>query len=296
MADPVLEEGTFSLDGYKFGGASDAVVVVPGGFDPGTTSWRTQDAENPLGDAMRFGRDRLTPPAWGFTLMTNKDTSTEALDALEVMQAKWIADSVRATPGAVQTLRYNLGGRTRRVYGRSRRFSPLINPLTFQGVSGALADFQKADSLHYDDTEYVTSISILAGRATGIKSPLFGPLTTVAGGEQIDTIQEVGGTAPAPFVAVIRGPITNPYIQGPGFYLKLNLTLAYDQQAIIDTRPFAQTVFRNDGASLGGALSRTSRLTTARLNPGSASIKFGGTDATGTARCDFSWRPTFYSL
>lgn len=296
MADPVLAEGEFALDGYKFGGPDDAVVVVPGGFDPGTTAWRTQDAENPLGDAMRFGRDRLTPPAWGFTLMTNLDTSTEALDALEVMQSKWIADSVRSTPGSVQTMRYNLGGRTRRVYGRSRRFQNIISPLTFQGVSGALADFQKADALHYDDTEYTTSLSILAGKATGIKSPLTGTLSTVAGGDVIDTIQEVGGSAPAPFVAVIRGPILNPYISGPGFYLKLNTSLAYDQFAVIDTRPFAQTVIRNDGAPLAGALSRTSRLTTARLLPGSASIKFGGTDATGTARLDFSWRPTFYSL
>lgn len=296
MADPVLEEGTFALDGYKFGGATDAVVVVPGGFDPGTTSWRSQDAENPLGDAVRFGRDRLTPPAWGFTLMTNQDTSTQALDALEVMEGKWIADTVRSTPGAVQTLRYNLGGRTRRVYGRSRRFSTLINPLTFQGVTGALADFQLADPLHYDDTEYVTTIGILPGRASGLTSPLLGTLTTVAGGASISTISQVGGKAPAPFVAVINGPITNPYIEGPGFYIKLNTTLAYDKSAIIDTRPWAQTVIRNDGAPLGGALSRTSRLTTARLNPGSASIKFGGTDATGTARCTFSWRPAFYSL
>lgn len=296
MADPVLEEGAFSLDGYKFGGADDAVVVVPGGFDPGTTGWRTQDAENPLGDSMSFGRDRLSPATWGWTLQTNKDTSAESLDALEIMQGLWISDDTRATPGAVQTLRYNLGGRVRRVYGRSRRFAPLIDPLTFQGVSGAVADFQKADTLHYDDTEYVTELSILAGRASGIKSPLVGSLSTVAGGDVIDTIQEVGGTAPAPFIAIIRGPITNPYISGPGFFIKLNTTLAYDQQAIIDVRPWAQTVLRSDGASLGGALSRLSSLKNARLKPGAASIKFGGTDATGTARCTFSWRPAFYSL
>lgn len=296
MADPVLEEGTFSLDGYKFGGANDPVVVVPGGFDPGTTNWRDQDAANPLGDAMRFGRDRLTPPAWGFTLQTNKDTSTESLDALEVMAEKWYADDIRSTPGAVQTLRYNLGGRTRRVYGRSRRWAPAVSPLTFQGVSGVLADFQLADRLTYDDVEYVTEVKILAGQASGIKSPLTGSLSTVAGGDRIDTIQEVGGKAPAPFVAVIYGPIVNPYISGPGFFIKLNTNLAYDQFAVVDTRPWSQTVIRNDGAPLGGALSRNSRLTTARLNPGSASIKFGGTDATGTARCVFSWRPAYRSL
>lgn len=296
MADPVLEEGTFSLDGYKFGGANDPVVVVPGGFDPGVTNWRTQDADNPLGDAMRFGRDRLSPATWGFTLQTNLDTSTQALDAIEEIETVWKGDATRATPGAVQTLRYNLGGRTRRVYGRSRRFAPTISPLTFQGVSGALADFQKADTLHYDDTEYVVDISILAGRASGIKSPLIGPLTTVAGGDRIDTIQEVGGNAPAPFIAIIYGPISNPYIEGPGFFVKLNTTLAYDQYAVIDTRPWAQTVIRNDGVSLGGKLSRLSRLTTARLNPGSASIKFGGTDLTGRAKCRFSWRPTYNSL
>lgn len=296
MADPVLAEGEFSLDGYKFGGANDAVVVVPGGFDPGTTSWRTQDAESPIGDATRFGRDLLTPGLWSFTFITNKDTSTEGQDAIEEIEGRWIGDQFRNIPGAVQTLRYNIGKRTRRIYGRSRRFSQAVVPLGFQGAVPALGDFQKADPFHYDDTEYITSISILAGSARGITSPLIGSLSTIAGGERIDTIQEVGGTAPAPFVAVIHGPIVNPYIEGPGFRLELKTTLAYDQQAIIDTRPFAQTVLRNDGASLAGALSRTSRLSTARLRPGSASIKFGGTDATGTARCDFSWRPTFYSL
>jgi len=296
MADPVLEEGTFSLDGYKFGGENDPVLVVPGGFDPGTTAWRTQDADNPIGDAMRFGRDRLSPPVWSFSFLTNKDTSTDGLDAIEAIEGRWIADKVRSTPGSVQTLRYNIGKRTRRVYGRSRRFSLAVTPMAFRGNAPAIADFQLADPLHYDDVQYQTTISILAGRAAGITSPLTGKLSTTKGGGQIDTIQEVGGTAPAPFIAVIKGPVSNPYITGPGFSLKLNTTLAYDQSVVIDTRPFAQTVIRNDGASLAGALSRTSRITTARLNPGAASISFGGTDATGTSRCDFSWRPTFYSL
>lgn len=296
MADPVLEEGTFSLDGYKFGGENDAVLVVPGGFDSGTASRRDQDAVNPLGDAVRFGRERLTPPLWSWTLQTNKDTTADGLDAIEQIESRWIADSVRATPGKVQTLRYNIGGRTRRVYGRSKRFSQAVNAMTFQGIAGAVADFQLADPLHYDDTEYVTEISILAGRASGIKSPLTGRLSTVAGGDRIDTIKEVGGNAPAPFVAVIKGPIKNPYIEGPGWKIQLNTTLAFDQSAVIDTRPWAQTVMRNDGVSLGGTLARTSRLTTARLKPGSASIKFGGSDSTGRAKATFSWRPAFYSL
>ena len=108
----------------------------------------------------------------------------------------------------------------------------------------------------------------------------------------------MGGTAPAPFVEVIHGPITNPWIAGPGWRFDFLTTLAYDQTLTVDTRPWAQTVLRNDGASLAGTLTRASTaLSDARLLPGGGAwLTFGGIDGTGTATCSVSWRPTYRSL
>lgn len=296
MADPVLTIGQFDLDGYTFGGEQDAVLVTPGGFDPGVTGWRTQDAENPVGDNYLFGRDRLTPGTWGFTLQTNKEDELGALGAMEKMAVKWRADNIRSTPGAVSTLRYNLGGATRRVYGRPRRWAPSIDTGLWRGVNSIVADFQLADTFYYADASRNIDMSILPGSTSGLKGPLTGKLSTLLAGERARSVADIGGTAPAPFVAVIYGPIQNPWLSEDGWKLELNATLAYDQYVVIDTRPWANTVLRSDGASLAGALSRTSRLSTARLKPGGANLRFGGKDATGTSHVAIAWRPTYYSI
>lgn len=296
MADPVLAVGQFDLDGYTFGGDADPVTVVPGGFDPGVTGWRTQDTENPVGDSIMFGRDRLTPGTWGFTLMSNEDDGPAALDAMEDMAEAWRADDIRTTPGLVKPMRYNLGNGTRRVYGRPRRWSPSITPLLWQGVAPIVADFSLAHTEFYDDVQRVYDISILPGSSTGLVGPITGPLSTVMGGERAQSIADIGGRAPAPFVAVIHGPITNPWLEEDGWRLDLELTLNYDQYAVIDTRPWANTVTRDDGASLAGTLGRSSLLSECRLKPGGANLRFGGTDATGTSYVSVAWRPTYYSI
>lgn len=296
MADPVLAVGQFDLDGYVFGGDEDPVTVVPGGFDPGTTGWRTEDADNPVGDSTFFGRDRLTAPTWGFSLQTNEDAEIGALNAMEALGGKWRADRIRKTPGLVLPLRYNLGNGTRRVYGRPRRWAPAVSPLLWQGVTGIAADFTLAAPEYYDDTQRVVDLGILPGTSRGLSSPLTDSLSTLLSGEKAQSVGNVGGAAPAPFVAVIYGPVQNPWLREDGWRLDLNVTLAYDQYAVIDTRPWANTVIRNDGASLAGKLSRTSRLSNARLVPGGSVLRFGGKDATGTAHCSVAWRPTYYSF
>lgn len=291
-----LNEGEFELDGFGFGGEGHGVVVPPSGFDPGSASLDTQDGSNPVGDGLLMGRDFVRPPLWGFTLLTNADTASDALDNLEALQAKWRADNVRQSPGAFSTLRYQLGGRTRRVYGRARRFSTAINTTLWSGLTGAVADFQLVDPLFYDDAQRSQTVSIVPASVGGVLSPLIGPITTLAGGPRQGVIADVGGSAPTPIYATIRGPITNPWVSGPGFKLQLNTSLGSGQYVTFDARPWAMTVRRNDGASLAGKLSRTSRLTDAKLRPGSCELLFGGSDPTATATCTVTWRPAFYSL
>jgi hypothetical protein len=292
---PELNEGEFELDGFGFGGGDHSVVIPPLGFDPGSATVRDQDSVNPLGDNLRMGRDTKTPPVWGFDLMTNEYSAADALDSLDELAGVWQADSIRSKPGAQSVLRYRLGGRTRRVYGRARRFAPVMSKTLWGGATAAVADFQLAENRYYDDALNSVTVSILPATTGGLIGPLVGKLTTLAGGARQGVI-EVGGRAPTPFLVTIKGPITNPWVAGPGWRIQLNTTLAYDQEVTIDTRPGATYVRRQDGASLAGFLSRTSRLGNALLKPGSAEITFGGTDATGTARCTLSWRNAHYSL
>lgn len=294
---PVLSDGGFELDGFQFGGEFDSVVVQPGGFDPGTTDWRVQDQDSPSGDGVTFGRDLLSGPTWGFTFLTNEYTAADALNSLEALAGLWLGNANRSVPGAVSVLRYNIGGRTRRVYGRPRRWSLGVTPDLWGGVAPVIADFRREGALHYDDELRTISVGIVPASTGGLLAPLASPLSTASGGARSGVIDSVGGTAPAPFIALIHGPITNPWIAGPGWRFDFLTTLAYDQSLAIDTRPWAKTILRQDGASLAGTLIRASTaLSDARLLPGGAELTFGGIDATGTATCLVSWRPTYHSL
>lgn len=293
MAD--LEVGQFELGGITFGGEADKVLVTA--VEPGSASTRSQDVDNPLGDSIIFGRDRLAPGNWQFTLQTNTDTTGQGLAAMELLAAQWRGDYYRTNPRWVDTFRYNLGGGfTRRIYGRPRRWAQSVTDMTFRGVSEAVCDFQPVDAYTYDDTLRTIDVSIVPGITSGVKSPLKGRLTTLLAGEAARSITDIGGTAPAPFVAVIYGPIRDPWISEDGWKIQLNTTLAYDQWVAIDTRPWGGTVLRNDGASLAGSLTRTSRVSQARLKPGGARFKFGGKDSTGSSHCSLAWRPTYYSI
>lgn len=296
MADPVLTEGQFDLGGFTFGGDADAVTVMPEGFDPGVTAQRVQDSDNPLGDSTMFGRDLFSPGSWTWNLQTNQLSAASALDAMETLAGLWQGDSVRSTPGAVLPIRYNIGKGARRVYGRPRRWAPKIDHRLWQGASEIVADFKLVDTLFYDDQLRTADISIVPGTGVGLKTPLVSPLTTVKGGDRERFVSDVGGTTRAPFVAVIYGPITRPWLASAGWRLDLDVSLSFDQFLTIDTRPWANRVTHSSGASLGGSLSRTSRLSDARLVPSGSTVKFGGTDLTGTAHCALSWRPTYRSI
>lgn len=296
----VLSDGSFELDGFQFGGENDAVVVQPGGFDPGTTDWRVQDQDSPSGDGVTFGRDLLSGPTWAWTLLTNQYTAADALDSLEAMAALWQGNVNRSVPGAVSVLRYNIGGRTRCVYGRPRRWGMSVTPNLWGGVTPVVADFRCVDALHYDDALRTVNVGVVVGDGAslgGMEAPLVEPLSTVGGGAREGVVDAVGGSAPAPFIALIRGPITNPWIEGPGWRFDFLTTLASDQTLTVDTRPWAKTALRQDGASLAGTLTRASTaLSDARLLPGGAWLNFGGIDGTSTATCVVSWRPTYHSL
>jgi hypothetical protein len=289
----VLQDGDFELDGYLFSGCKDTPAYVRS-FSQGKVDHRIQDAVNPVGDNMFFGRDYLTPASWEFGLRIRQEGIGQAASIFGGLVKAWRADSKRLTPGAMSVLRYNRGGVTRRVYGRARGIVPNMENGWIAGIIDADTVFDQADQWHYDDAARSLVVTLIPGTPGGLLSPLISPLTTIAGGTRQGIIEEVGGEGPAPYTVKFSGPVTDPSVIVSGREVKLLTTLAYDQVATIDTR--LMTATRSDGANLSGALSRKTRLTESRIKPGPAEVIYSGTDATGTSTCTVTWRPTYYGF
>lgn len=285
-----LRDGDFDLNGYVIGGDKSRPVYVVG-LDTGVADPRTEDSDEPYGDARVFGQDRLKPPTWTFEFRIGERSAAAALPVLEQIAHAW--RSAPRGPGEESVLRYMVGGRVRRIYGRPRRFSSDPRLLFSHGRVVAAGQFDATDAVHYDDQERSLTVSLVPGSTGGLVSPLISPLTTVAGGKRQGIVQ-VEGTAPAPLLVTFKGPISNPGAASTGWSLQLLTTLAHDQSVTVDTR--RGTVLRNDGASLAGALTRDTFLSDVRLMPGSREIVFTGNDPTATATCTVVWRSTYDGL
>lgn len=285
-----LQDGDFELDGYVIGDVHPLNVMD---FDPEGPSIRNQDHDSPVGDIRYFGRDQRSGPTWLWEFGASAQERSQAQADAAVAARVWRRTYPK--PGEESVLRFRLGGVTRRVYGRARKFDykPLDRKHNTAGYIPIDALFDCGDSWIYDDEERIMSATLRASSKGGLKTPLKGNLKSLKGGTRNGAITDIGGDAPAPFTATIHGPVKNPSIAYGDWVIELNTTLAYDQSVTIDTRK--STVIRNDGASLAGTLTRASRLNTSRLAPGPANILFSGVDASGTARVEVRWRPTFHS-
>ncbi len=282
----------FEFEGFRFGGNDGNVFVTA--FDPGSGDVRIQDVEAPGRAALLVGRDIPSPPAWTFELATNVTDADGALDLVSEMGRLWRLPAWQR-PGVVGELRYTVGSRSRLVVGRPRRFTwPDGGVFTQQGRAEFMCDFQLTDPRSFDDAETEVSLTLIPESTGGLIAPLVAPLTTtVSGGTRSGFVTNTGD-APAPVTVRFSGPVTNPSVSGPGWEIGLTGNLAYDVSITVDT--LAGTVTRQDGAAVGGRLTRGTRLRTAALPPGESEIIFTGGDASGTARADVSFRAASWSL
>lgn len=286
-----MKDGEIEVGGYTTG--PDLPVFVTQ-LDVGALTPIVQDQQNPNGDNLFFGRDYVSPPVWKLAFCVGEGTGPgEALAALARLQRAWRTAVDMRVPGAVTTLSYGAAGRTRRVYGRPRNFTPSVTENIEDGNVVATAEFALADTYHYANELSSLTVDLIPGNAGGLISPLLSPMTTVAGGKRQGLIV-VGGDAPTPVTVDFKGPVRNPVASSTGWEIGLRASLAYDQTVTVNVRE--GTVLRNDGASLGGSLTRNTYLPEARLLPGNREIIFEGIDPTGTASCKVSWRSAFESF
>lgn len=194
-------------------------------------------------DGVQYGEeyDGAASVAFEVGVLTDRDPTDPSGangDALDLFESTWRSPRWRNRFGAYGVLRSNMKGRTRRCYGRPRRFAATEDGLAKKGYSTFLCDFSVQDGKWYDDV------------ATTATTPAAG-----APGGQRQTSITVGGTQDAWPVVTMRpgsGSLISPVVTlGP---LVLSLPGAgftgANASLTIDGRPWRRQFVRNNDPSL----------------------------------------------
>lgn len=271
-------------------GTVDSKFVFPSDGAPeiGPADITNGDTQRPGGDGNLFGVDTRSGTTITFSVEVNGADETESWSLLQRIAAAWRADDIAKTPDAVAMLTSHTG---RVAFGRPRRFKQDLE-LTPFGITAVNCDFVTADDLWYGPQQQAV-VNLVPAPGGGLVAPLSAPLSTTASSDRSQTFT-VDGALPVWPVIEITGPITNPSIEVVGqFKLGFNLSLAYDQRLVIDTRPWARTIMRGN-ASLAGKLStQFDRLSDAAVPPGSYELALRGTSNTGTPAATITWRNAY---
>lgn len=294
----LLEDHQFELlgenadEGVAFG-IGRAVSCDATGFDPGSNDWLIQDQDDPFSGATRMGRDVRTGSTWTWALHVNTTTEVEALDALDAIADAWAPDSLDYAD--VMIMRYKVGGRVRRVYGRPRRFAAPPDNRILGGMIPVTADFKRVDPMYYDDSPEQVHLGLAYESAGGFIFPVTFPVLTLPGGYQPGEAFVSGRRKTWPVIR-LDGPLVNPQIQTLNWDLNLTLTLNEGHYVEIDTRPWKRTITLDGTSSIPGALNAKTRLRDLFLTPGHQSFGFRGISGTGTGSATISWYPAYASL
>lgn len=283
-----MNDGEFILDGYAFGTADHDVIVLADGFDTGSVSSRTQDAD--VRDLTLFGRDYLTGPTWAFTLGIDHDAADSVLFDLARV---WRNPAVRTVPGQLSTLQFKRNGKEYRVYGRPRNFGVTPADVASTDWQIVAADFRTDSPYMYDNAPQTYTLAL--GEVTedeGLILPetmpwLLGGET--ASGTAVLNVQTLDPTPFEVFITPGTAPLSDISVEGPGWAIDVDTTVHPGSVLRIDTRRMTVDV---NGASVAGRLSRRSSLA-ARLWSGVSTVSFVGIDTSGTATAQFVWRGSY---
>lgn len=267
---------------------------------------RNGDASHPSVDGTVFGLDSAGGMTLTFAVGIPKQVPTHldnpgerwtlSLDAISRFKAAWGARELRRTPGAVAKLT-NLS-RDRLVYGRPRNLRPRLDKVR-QGWSELLCDFATTDDLFYSATEESARLKVVPGTVGGFVLPAEFPWVTTATTERDDTVRNAGDE-PTWAVLVFIGPSADPRATlldnygGVLWTLRLDGSLAYDETAVIDTRPWSRGARVNGGPASGRL--RGTALDLCRIPPGLSTVRYDAVDNTGTSSFDLRWRHAYAGL
>lgn len=301
-----LTDGQYEVDGLVFGAGTPYVVTSY--EDGGLPERVTQDTQREGFDGVIPGRDVFAGlvPSWEILCETNG--GGDSFDAAGAFLRAWRGDGVRRVSQGVQVIRMKRPGReTVRVYGRTRRATPVRSRNTGVGLVPIVADAMSVADAYYSDTRASVTVGILPGEGGGFVWPADGvefPLSTVGATEQQSTIHHEGDVDTWPIITIRAGQ--NGSLDRPSvalldnadgstlWQIALNLTLLAGQSVTLDYRPWVRTVIRENGASLPGARARVSTpADLCVIPPGVWPVSLSGTDATGTASVTVEWEDAY---
>lgn len=294
-----LADWAFELGGVGFGCGTSVDVT---GWEPSGAIVRDQDHLADFGDHRVFGTDRVTPESWSLTLTVKERDEASALATLDPLRGAWDARAARVTPQAVVPLRYRVGGRSRVVFVRPRRFTPVLGNVIFGRVPvvagvdlahlGSFGDeAQQSSPLRLDAADLSgrgfvlpVELPVLVGGA--VPGPRH---TTIVVGGQRDTHLDAEIAAGAEL-------LTDPYLIVDGRVVQTYGTLQPGETVVVRGAPWDARLDRADGSDAPLSLAPGSRLADLTVPPGQHTVSFGGIDGSGTASCRVVWRPAFHSI
>ncbi|MFF4276115.1 hypothetical protein [Streptomyces sp. NPDC001536] len=228
-----------------------------------------------------------------------------ASEGVDMLRQVWRADAIRMKPGRVSWLLHRTAGRTRRMYGRPRKFAVSHSRLTKQGYTPVVADFVAVDDRFYDEEEKSAEMwdFYTAGRPSRPWRPILNDGETYfTTSKKTATVRQLGRLPTYP-VIVIYGPCKNPKVTlAPGLWsVQLAMTIAADDYVTIDPRPWARTVIHTKGSTTASAadkLTRASpRLGAMSIPPGNWTASLSYTRSTSKyldgPRVELKWRDAF---
>jgi hypothetical protein len=151
------------------------------------------------------------------------------------------------------------------------------------------------DHRFYEDFEFQRDIGFIPEEVGGMTGEVIGDIISSGAGEGGSDIP-ILGSKPSWIVCRFKGPIVDPEIEFVGQWsFKLNLSIAADQEVIVDPQPWSRAVRRvSDGANYSGSFTATSqRLSGMTLPPGNHEAILKGNDPSGTASVKVYWRNTY---
>lgn len=263
------------------------------GFDTGSADWLVQDQDDPFSGTTRMGRDVRKGSTWTWALHVNRYSEEDALDSLADLAEVWQPDDLDT--GDTYVIRYKVGGRVRRVFGRPRRFAGPPNNAILSGMIPVTADFKLVDPNYYADSMESMTVGTTYTSQGGFIFPVTFPVMTLPGGFTAGSAYVSGRRKTWPIVRV-NGPVVNPEVQANNWTLRMNVTIGEGHYVEVDTRPWKRTVTMDGTTFIPGAISPQTRLRDLFLEPGQQSFGMRGVSGTGTASATISWYPAYASL
>lgn len=220
-------------------------------------------------DGMVTGRDYYSGRAVTMTVNISASDSTALGTAVAAFKLAFAAPQAAELPLSF-TIPGVAGGTAARLNVRPRKVALPIGAEYFGGVGRAAVELYATDPLIYSDTETVASI-VLASGSSGMTFNMTFDLTFGAAISYGSSTLTNQGSATAPVVIRVYGPVTNPTVRNvtTGQSLAFTATLVAGEFIDIDTTD--RTVLLN------GTADRYSYLTTPQwwgLQPGTNEIRY----------------------